>query len=223
MSAAVSVTYYLEVLSSWCHWAEPAWTELKQRYAGRVDFHWRIALMNPADFPVSAAQCDWFYQRSGVHVGSPRKLNSGWFETARAGRYEVADYVAEAGRDFLGNDDDSLRLALSHAAMIAGRKIGDIAVATAVAAEATGLDATDLRAAAESSAVRARVELSTAEFFRHQLNQRPSFIVTNSIGDKVVLSGTWRAAPIVAAIDSLLEDAARYTSHAAHFGSAPGS
>lgn len=32
---AVTVTYYVEILSSWCHWAEPAWAELKQRYAGR--------------------------------------------------------------------------------------------------------------------------------------------------------------------------------------------
>jgi len=28
----VKVTYYLEVISSWCYWAEPAWAELKRRY-----------------------------------------------------------------------------------------------------------------------------------------------------------------------------------------------
>ncbi len=52
----MKVTYYLEVLSSWCHWVQPVWTELKARYAGRAEFEWKIALMNPGDFPVSQAQ-----------------------------------------------------------------------------------------------------------------------------------------------------------------------
>ncbi|MGO8836354.1 MAG: hypothetical protein ACLQAH_18420 [Limisphaerales bacterium] len=32
-SMNVKVTCYLEVISSWCYRAEPAWAELKQRYA----------------------------------------------------------------------------------------------------------------------------------------------------------------------------------------------
>ena len=28
--------------------AEPAWAELKERYAGRMDFEWEIALMDAA-------------------------------------------------------------------------------------------------------------------------------------------------------------------------------
>jgi predicted DsbA family dithiol-disulfide isomerase len=56
--APITCTYYIEVLSSWCHWAQPAWAELRERYNGRVDFRWRVALMRPEDFPVSASQCD---------------------------------------------------------------------------------------------------------------------------------------------------------------------
>ena len=33
----MKITYYLEVISSWCYWAEPAWADLKRRYAGRVE------------------------------------------------------------------------------------------------------------------------------------------------------------------------------------------
>src|SRR5271168_2186966 len=80
----MKITYYLEVLSSWCHWAEPAWAELKARYAGRVRFEWRIALMSPGDFPASREQCDWFYRRSGgTAMRSPYMLHSGWFEASR--------------------------------------------------------------------------------------------------------------------------------------------
>ena len=62
----VKITYYLEVLSSWCYWAEPAWAELKKRYAGKVEFNWKIAQMLAEAYPVSAEQAAWFYRRSGT-------------------------------------------------------------------------------------------------------------------------------------------------------------
>ena len=218
--ADVTVTYYLEVLSSWCYWAEPAWAELKSRYAGRVQFEWRIALMNPGDFPVSRAQCDWFYRRSGLILRSPFMLNSGWLEPERNGDYRAPNLVAEAGRD-LGFADDRLRLALTHAAEREGRRIGDMTEAVAVGAAATGIPAAKLRALAESPAVRARVEASTAEFHAHQITQRPAFVVTDVIGDKAVFSGLVRSEPVAAAVEAMLADAAAYAAHAAHFGPPP--
>jgi predicted DsbA family dithiol-disulfide isomerase len=214
----VKITYYLEVISSWCHWAEPAWAELKHRYAGRAQFEWRIALMTPADFPVSRAQTDWFYRRSGTIVQSPYMLNSGWFEPG--GAMASPNLVAEAARDF-GFAGDEIRLALAHAAVREGRKVGDMAVAVAVAAKAGGIAAKKLRARAESAAVRARVDASTAEFFSHSISQRPAFILESAIGDKAVFSGIYRAAPLFAAADAMLADAAAYATHAAHFGAPP--
>ena len=76
----IKITYYLEVVSSWCYWAEPAWAELKQRYAkAPVDFHWAIALLDESSMSKSRAQADWFYRRSGTIVRSPFMLNSGWW------------------------------------------------------------------------------------------------------------------------------------------------
>ncbi len=216
----VTLTYYLEILSSWCYWAEPAWTELKSRYSGRVQFEWRIALMNPGDFPVSRAQCDWFYRRSGTILRSPVMLNSGWLEPERRGHYVAPDLVAEAGRDF-GFTDDRLRLALTQAAEREGRRIGDLAESVAVAAAATGIDPAKLRARAKSVEVKARVDASTAAFHAHQINQRPAFVVTDGIGDKAVFSGLVRAEPIAAALEAMLADTAAYAAHAAHFGSPP--
>ena len=218
--ADVTLTYYLEILSSWCHWAEPVWTDLKVRYAGRVQFEWKIALMNPGDFPVSRAQCDWFYRRSGTIMRSPYMLNSGWLEPERHGEYHAPNLVAEAGRDF-GFSDDRLRLALTHAGTREGRKIGEMTEAVAVAAAATGLNAAKLRAQAESREVRARVDASTAEFHAHQINQRPAFVLTDVIGDKAVFSGLVRAEPVAAAIEAMLADSAAYAAHAAHFGKPP--
>lgn len=219
----MKITYYLEVLSSWCTWVEPTWAELKARYAGRAEFEWRIALMNPADFPKSREQCDWFYRRSGGTVmRSPFMLNSGWFEASRQGHYEAPSLVAEAARDF-GFTGDEIRLALAHAGVREGRKVGDLAVAVEVAVQAGGgrLAADPLHAAAASAAVRARVDASTQEFLSHRINQRPAFVLTDAIGDKAVFSGLVRLEPLAATIEAMLSDTAAYAAHKAHHGGPP--
>src|SRR5262245_34751730 len=102
----VKITYYLEVLSSWCHWVEQTWAELKRRYADRVEFQWKIALMTRDAYPASRSQCDWFYRRSGTIMRSPYMLNSGWYDRDHI---ETANLVVEAARDF-GVNDDRVRL-----------------------------------------------------------------------------------------------------------------
>ncbi|HEX2861085.1 MAG TPA: DsbA family protein [Lacunisphaera sp.] len=217
----MKVTYYFEALSSWCHWVEPVWAELKRRYAGRAEFEWRIALMRPEDFPVSQAQCDWFYQRSGGTVmHSPYMLNSDWFELPRKGHYEAPNLVIEAARDF-GFTGDEVRLAVANAALRDGQKVGDLATAVKIAAKAGKIDPKKLRAAAESNLVKDRVAASTADFFAHQINQRPAFVLTDAIGDKAVFSGLVRLEPFAATIDAMMADTAAYAAHKTHQGPPP--
>src|SRR6266446_6834311 len=52
----MKTTLYLEVISSWCFWALPAWSELQKRYADRIAFDWKIALMDPTGLPVTREQ-----------------------------------------------------------------------------------------------------------------------------------------------------------------------
>jgi predicted DsbA family dithiol-disulfide isomerase len=218
----MQVTYYLEVSSSWCFWAEPMWAELKRRYADQVEFQWKIAKMQPGDWPVTREQCDWFYRRSGTVMRSPFMLNSGWFEPLAPGTYPAASFVAEAAKDF-GFSGDEIRLALSHAGDRDGLKVGrmDVAVAVAVKAGGKKLNARKLRARAESPEVAARIEASTQEFFSHQISQRPAFVLTDNIGDKAVFSGLVKIEPLAATLDAMLADAAAYASFKAHFGGPP--
>ena len=218
----MKVTYFLEVLSSWCFWAEPAWAELQRRYAGRIEFQWRIARMRPEDWPVSREQCAWFYRRSGTIMRSPFMLDASWYEPPKAGEYPAASFVAEAARDF-GFTGDEIRLALSHAAEREGRPAGrmEVAVEIAVAASGGRIDAAQLLAAARSAAVAERIYTSTREFFSHQITQRPAFVIEDAIGDKAVFSGLARIQPIVVTIDAMLADCAAYSSHRAHFGEPP--
>jgi predicted DsbA family dithiol-disulfide isomerase len=155
---------------------------------------------------------------------SPFMLNAGWFDPVKPGEYPAASYVAEAAKDF-GFIGDEIRLALAHAGEREGQKIGRMDVAVAIATKAGGkkLNAKKLRAAAESKAVAARIDASTQEFFAHQINQRPAFLLTDDIGDKAVFSGLTKIKPLAATIDAMLADTAAYASFKAHFGGPPAS
>jgi predicted DsbA family dithiol-disulfide isomerase len=215
----VKITYYLDVISSWCHWAEPAWTELKRRYAGRVEFGWKIAQMPESAQSRSKAQCEWFYRRSGSIVRSPYMLSADWFDPQTI-HLLAPNLLTEAARDF-GVTDDRVRLALQHAALRAGKKIGRWEVAVAVAAKAANLNRAKLSLRAKSPAVAARVKKASAEFAALQVTQRPTFLIDNSIGDRAVFSGIVRVEPLAAAIEAMLADAAAYASWKAHFGDPP--
>lgn len=215
----VHVTYYLEVTSSWCFWAEPAWAELKQRYAGRAEFEWKIALMPAEAYPVSREQCEWFYRRSGSQMRSPFMLNSGWFDP-NLKQYLAPNYVALAAAE-MGVKDDRARLAIAHAGLREGKKVGNWETAAAAAVEGTGLDAGQLIARAKSPEIAAKAQATTAEFHALQVTQRPTFLFENSIGDRAMFSGIARAEPLAAAIEALLSDEAGYASWKAHFGDVP--
>lgn len=215
----VKITYYLEVISSWCHWAEPAWAELKRRYTDRIEFGWKIALMPAEAYPVSCSQTEWFYRRSGSIVRSPYMLNPGWFEPDIK-QYLVPNLVAEAARD-MGATDDRVRLAISHAGMRDGQKVGRWEVAVAVAAKAGKLNKAKLLACSKSPAIATRLRQTTDEFHALQVTQRPTFLIENAIGDRAVFSGIVRVEPLAAAVDALLADQAAYESWEAHFGKPP--
>ncbi len=214
----ITVTDYLDVVSSWCFWSEPTWAELKKRYEGRVTFQWKIALMDPSGLPTSREQEQWFYRRSGMMMRSPFMLNTEWYDPNLA-EWLAPNCVAEAAKDF-GITDDRVRLALAHAALREGKEIGDWNVA-ADTAEAGGIDTGKLLERARSAEIEQRVRASTAEFHALQITQRPAFVIDTEIGDRAVFSGVIKLEPLTATIDSMLYDAAVYAAHKAHFGDPP--
>jgi predicted DsbA family dithiol-disulfide isomerase len=215
----ITVTYFLDVISSWCFWAEPAWAELKSRYEGKVQFAWKIALMDSSGLPASRAQEEWYYRRSGMMMRSPFMLSSAWYEPILA-EYLPPNLIAEAAKDF-GITDDRVRLALCLGGLRDGHRFGDWDVAAEIGASAAGVEKGELLRQAQSPQVEERVRASTAQFKALQVTQRPTFLVDTEIGDRAVFSGFVRIAPLASAIDSMLDDIDAYAAHAAHFGSPP--
>ena len=215
----ITLTYYLDVISSWCFWAEPAWAELKKRYEGKLEFQWKIALLDKTGLPTSVEQEKWFYRRSGTIMRSPFMLSSAWYDPSQS-EYLAPNCVAEAAKD-LGIADDRVRLALAHAGLHEGKKFGEWEVAAEIAAVAANLDRKELLERARSPVIETRIRADTADFHLLQVTQRPTFVIDTEIGDRAVFSGVARVAPLASAIDSMLDDAEDYAAFAAHFGAPP--
>ena len=115
-------------------------------------------------------------------------------------------------------EGDELRIALSRAGLVDGRKIGRIDEAVAAAAQTCGLDVAALKEQALSAAVKGRVEKSTQDFHALQIDQRPSVLIVSDIGDRAVFSGVVRLQPLVVTLDAMLEDSRAYAAYHAHFG-----
>ena len=197
----------------------PTWAELKRRYDGKVQFQWKIALMDPSGLPTSREQEQWFYRRSGMMMGSPFMLNTDWYDPSFP-EWLAPNCVAEAAKDF-GFADDRVRLALARAALREGKTVADWDVAAEVGGEAGPIDAGKLIERAKSPAIEKRVRASTAEFRALQITQRPAFVIDTEIGDRAIFSGVVRLEPLAATIDSMLDDVAAYAAHKAHFGDPP--
>src|ERR1043166_3983865 len=195
----ITVTDYLDVVSSWCFWSEPTWAELKRRYEGRVEFQWKIALMDPSGLPTSREQEAWFYRRSGMMNLSPFMLTTEWYD-ASLKEWLPPNAVAEAAKDF-GVTDDRVRLAIAHAAVREGKKVADWNVCVEAGAAAGKIDKQKLLNAAKSAEVEKRLRDSTAEFHAMQITQRPTFVVDTEIGDRAIFSGVIKLEPIAATID----------------------
>jgi predicted DsbA family dithiol-disulfide isomerase len=215
----ITVTDYLDVISSWCFWSEPTWAELKKRYEGRVEFQWKIALMDPIGLPTSSEQQQWFYRRSGMMMRSPFMLSTEWYD-ASLPDWLAPNCVAEAAKDF-GFEDDRVRLALAKAALRDGKNVSDWEIAAEIGAGAGKIDKKKLLERAKSAEIEKRVRGSTGEFHALQVTQRPTFVIDTEIGDRAVFSGVVKLEPLTATLDSMLDDAAAYAAHKAHFGDPP--
>ncbi|MGI8432544.1 MAG: DsbA family oxidoreductase [Chthoniobacterales bacterium] len=215
----LTITNYLDVISSWCFWATPAWQELQKNYADRVDFRWKIALMDKTGLPPTHEAMEWYYQRSGMLMRSPAKLQTGWHVVGRE-EYPEPNCVAEAAREF-GVEDDRVWQALSRAELVEGKKIWQWELAAQIAAEASGLDQKRLLKRAQSPEIEERIRQTTQEFHDLNVTQRPTFVIDTPIGDRAIFSGFAKVAPLAATLDAMLDDLTDYAAHAAHFGTLP--
>jgi predicted DsbA family dithiol-disulfide isomerase len=210
----LKLTYYVDVLSSWCFVVEPALARLRQTLGQRLDYEWRIAyLFGGGPLGYSAELSAWQYRRN--HSVSGATLNPAWRESLDDTTW-FADLAAEAARS-LGVTDDSVRLALTNAAFVDGRHMGRRDEAVRVAAEASGRAPAAIERAMDDNAVIERMHATTAEYKGLGVEMLPAFVLRNEIADTVILSGLFRYETLGACAEEMLAAADGYAAYdAAH-------
>jgi predicted DsbA family dithiol-disulfide isomerase len=204
----LKITYYLDIISSWCHWSEPAWALLKDRFSGSAEFQWKIALMDSTGMPKSRPQLEWFYRRSRTIMASDHAIRSDWYDP-KLDEYLAPNLVAEAAIDFgVDRSDDRVRIAIAEAGLLQGRPTSQLTEAVAIAVAAVPeLEPKSLSDRANSAEIEQRIRATTAEFHALQATQRPTYFLENQIGDRAVFSGVAKPGPLIATIDQMLADA----------------
>jgi predicted DsbA family dithiol-disulfide isomerase len=210
----LKVTHYIDVLSSWCLIAEDGLARLRATHGAALDYEWRIAWVKdggPAAY--SREQLAWYYGRTAAVTGV--RLVP-WVENSTSST-APANLAAEAARA-LGVTDERVRLALARAAMLEGRPLGRREVAIEVAAAAGSLDPRALDAKMNDPKIERILRENAATFAglaAHGVDQRPTFVFENTVGDRVILSGVWRHEPLAATAAGLLADEGAYARFAA--------
>lgn len=203
--ARVTMTYYVDVLSSWCLIAEDAIAKVRKEFGDALTFEWRIAQLREP-FGYTHEQLAWYYRRTEAVTGT--RLDPVWLTSTADGSVS-ANRAAEAARS-LGVVDDRVRLAIARATMLDGKRGCDADVAADVAASASGLDAASLRREMDAPRTAERIRESSEAFAALRVEVRPTFVLKNGINDSAVLSGCWRHDVLRAAIAGLAADEDAY-------------
>jgi predicted DsbA family dithiol-disulfide isomerase len=201
----VTLTYYLDTLSSWCLVAEEALEKVRKEFGDRIDYEWRIAALRDV-LNYSPEQLAWYYRRT--YTISGMRLNQAWLQSTADGP-RWTNLATEAARG-LGVTDDRVRLALARGAMLDGKHMGQREIAAEAAAHAAGVDRAAMDRAMDDPQTAARIRASSEEFAKFNVSMRPTFVIRNAISDVTVLSGCWRYEPLAAALRAQLADQERY-------------
>ncbi|MEM7674125.1 MAG: DsbA family protein [Verrucomicrobiota bacterium] len=210
----VKITYYLDVVSSWCYYFEPVWESLAETFGDKLEREWEITLIPEEGLPESAEEEDSYYRRSGIITRQQQMLNSSWVDPSLK-EYLAPNLVSLACRA-LGVTGDTVRLEIARGAMVDGLKVGDWEVSAEIAAKASGLTSEMILKKARSPEIERIARSSTARFNAFGVNQRPAFFLESEIEDRAIFSGLIQAEPLVATINAMISDAEAYRSWSAH-------
>lgn len=205
--ANITIIHYVDVLSSWSLISQSAVDAVRAEFDDAVTVDWRVGLFNDgAPVGESAEKWAWYYTRIEAMTGV--RLNPGWRDSDDDSTF-IPNAVAVAARR-LGATGDDVRLALSRAAMLDGRKVQHREIALDVAVEVSGLDRAALAAAVDDRLTYAELARTTREYKALPVNVLPVFQVTNPLGDSALLSGYFQAETLVAIVGEAVETMRRY-------------
>ena len=203
----MKLTFCLDVLSLWCHYAMLSVERLQAEFGSNLDIAWEVALVR-GERPLGydRDQNAWFFRRGEAITGM--RLDPSWLAGPLTGTREAN--LAALAAAALGRPGLEVPAALMRAAMAQGRPVALRQEAIAVVAEAAGLDARALDLAMDDPAVIARLAQGNRTLAAHGVDQRPVLLFENAIPDRAILSGVWAYEPMAALARTMLRDEERF-------------
>jgi predicted DsbA family dithiol-disulfide isomerase len=203
----VKCTYFLDVLSQWCFIADRALQKARFSHLGNLEVEYRFVPI-ASDGPLQVTHDEQLrvYRRSRMISGVTTRA---WIEPSSQVRTWEANAATMAAAK-LGGDIDVVRARVARAALVDGLPLGRPGQATAFVSGAFGIDEADLRRVMDSAELCEEIRQGERRFADLGLKVRPSFVLSNSIDDHIVLGGQYSFEVLSASIGSLVADEAAY-------------
>jgi len=200
----VRAVMFVDVLSHWCLAAIPA-----ARALAELTPNVEIVYAPLKDGEANGATAEeerWYYKRGALAYG--RQMRSDWCEGPQT-RTWFANAIAYIGSEVTG---DPVRIA--HAVMSAAMEQGLLMGRANECYEFMGryLNMTASEVAKRASEPRVKEALAEGNRRLAALgaDERPTFLLENDIGDRIVLKGMWHKELVAAAALALLHDQRAY-------------
>lgn len=192
-----------DVLSHWCLAAWPAFEAAQAQAPTELVL---APILNGFPMGAPAEHEAWFYKRGSLAYDMT--LHSDWYENELSTTLHANAAVVAAS--LLGADLPKTTVAVMRAAMEDGVKMGRRDVAVTTVARIAGLDAAALDRSMRSAEAGRRLNAANAELQRIGCTERPSWLMENANGDRVVMQGIWQKEPILSSLTALQSDEQAY-------------
>ncbi len=208
MPVPIRIDYFTDPLCSWCFAIEPVLERLKREFGSRIEIHYRLfplftdlkeALSEPTRLWNIADRYRIVSKKTGIPID-----NRVWYEDPPHSAYPPAESVKAAERQGLEAVDRYIGL-LRIAVMREAKNIARREVQIETAGKA-GLDLAQFEKDLADPRLREEVDADVNEAIRQNVESRPAFLISNSVGDKVYLCGPRNYDVFAAAVDGLYRE-----------------
>lgn len=197
--------FFVDVCSHWCLVAIPAAAALREMNVQLEVVYAPLNNGEPLGFTNEMET--WFYKRGAGAYG--RDLKCDWCEGPETATWH-ANASAHAAGEILGDHLKGVH-AIMLAAMEGGVLVGRAEEAHAVAAAAAGVPLQEIERRVSAAGLREMLNAGNQRLAAIGADERPTFVLENDNGDRVVFKGVWQKDAIVAAALALQHDEQAYT------------
>ena len=195
---------YIDVVSHWCLVAVPAMEALREMGVPVEIVYAPLNNGEPIGFTNEVES--WFYKRGALAYG--QDLKPDWCEGPDTGSWH-ANVSAFVAGEIIG-DQVKAAHGMMAAAMERGVLVGRAEEAHTVAAAIANVPLQDIERRVSAAGLHEKLNAGNQRLAAVGSNERPTFVLENANGDRVVFKGVWQRDALIAVASALRHDELAY-------------